>query len=49
MYDIHVHVHTCTVFCPGYVEWWLDSNLHLVLFTQFILDSVSVPYYLRGG
>ena len=42
---IHVHVHVCTcmqctiatcvfiVFCPGYLEWWLDSNLHLVLFT----------------
>ena len=42
-----------TVFCPDYVEWWLDSNLHLVLFTQYILNSVSVAYvimyYLRGG
>ena len=32
------------VFCPGYLEWWLDSTLHLVLFIQFILNSVSVAY-----
>ena len=29
------------MFCPEYVEWWLDSNL---LFTQYILNSVSVAY-----
>ena len=31
-----------SVFCPGYLEWWLDFALHLVLFIQYILDSVSV-------
>ena len=31
-----------TVFCPGYLEWWLDSTLHLVLFIQYILNSVLV-------
>ena len=25
------------VFCPGYLDWWLDSNL---LFTQYILYSL---------
>ena len=33
------------VFCPGYLDWLLDSTLHLVLFIQFIqfiLKSVSV-------
>ena len=31
--------------CSGYLEWWwLDSTLHLVLFIQFILNSVSVAY-----
>ena len=36
-----------TVFCPGYLEWWLDSNLYiLVLFIQYmhVLNTVSVPY-----
>ena len=28
--------------------WWLESNLHLVLFTQYILNSVLVAYYLKG-
>ena len=42
------------VFCPGYLEWRSDSNLHLVLFTQHILNTVSVAYiqcmyYLRGS
>ena len=32
------------MFCPGYLEWRLDSTLHLVLFIQYILDSVSVAY-----
>ena len=32
----------CTVFCPGYLEWWLDS-MHLVLFSTLYM------YYLRGG
>ena len=32
------------IFCTEYLEWWLDSTLHLVLFIQFILKSVSVPY-----
>ena len=27
-----------TVFCPGYLEWWLDSTLHLVLFIKFIFN-----------
>ena len=30
------------MFCPGYLEWWLDSNLHLVLFIQYILNTVSI-------
>ena len=38
------YVDTYTMFCPGYLEWWLDSTLHLVLFTQFILNTVSVAY-----
>ena len=33
----------CSVL-PGYLEWWLDSNLHLVLFIQYILNSVSIAY-----
>ena len=40
------------VFWSGYLEWWLDSTWHLVLFIQFILNSVSIAYiyyYLRGG
>ena len=36
----HIHVHIHTVFCPGYLEWWLDSTLYLVLFTQY----TSVAY-----
>ena len=40
------------MFCPGYLEWWLDSTLNLVLFihvyTQFCLSSLYM-YYLRGG
>ena len=38
-----------TVFCPGYLEWWLVTSVYLVLFTQYILNSVSVVcnvYYL---
>ena len=23
------------VFCPGYLEWWLDSNLHLVFYSVY--------------
>ena len=41
------------VFCPGYSEWWLNSKLHLVLFTQYILNTISVAIlserWLRGG
>ena len=41
---------TISGLCPGYLEWWLDSNLHLVLFTQYILKTVSVrTLYMRGG
>ena len=36
--------YTCSVVCPGYLEWWLDSTLHLVLFIKYILNSVSVAY-----
>ena len=42
--DYMSHLQGCAVFCPGYLEWWLDSNLHLVLFTQYILNTLSVPY-----
>ena len=35
-----------TVFCPGYLEWWLDSNLHLVLFIQYIhVHSIILSQY----
>ena len=55
LYKIHVHckynhfntikfIIAYTVFCSGYLEWLLDSTLHLVLFIQFILNSVSVAY-----
>ena len=40
---LHNTLWLCSVL-PGYLEWWLDSNLHLVLFTQFKLNSVSVAY-----
>ena len=30
------------VFCQGYLEWWLDSNLHIVLFIQYILNTISI-------
>ena len=30
-----------TLLCPDYVEWWLDSNLYLVLFTQYILQYIA--------
>ena len=33
-----------SVFFPGYLERWSDSNIPLVLFTQYILNSVSVAY-----
>ena len=33
-----------SVFCPGYLELWLDSTLYLVLFIKFILNSVSIAY-----
>ena len=49
--QVHVHVHiystyvyTCTSVLPGYLEWWLDSTWHLVLFIQYILNTVSVAY-----
>ena len=54
MYEIAIYMYIA-VFCPGYLEWWLDSTSHLVLFIQYILISVSVAYmctcmyYLRGG
>ena len=38
---VHIQI---PVFCSGYLEWWLDSTLHLVLFIQYILNSVSVAY-----
>ena len=44
---LKLHVCTCIgyeMFCPGYLEWWSDSNLHLVLFIQYILNTVSVAY-----
>ena len=50
--NVFKHLYLYTMFCPEYVEsleWWLDSNLHLVLFSQYILNTVSVAYYLRGG
>ena len=28
----------------GYLEWWLGCNLQIVLFTQYILISVSIAY-----
>ena len=39
MYNVIIHI---AVFCPGYLEWWLDSTLQLVLFLY--TDSVSVAY-----
>ena len=30
--------------CPRYLEWWLDSTLHLVLFIQYTLNTVSAAY-----
>ena len=40
------------VFCPGYLEWWLDSNMNNA-FIHYMLKTVSVAYihmdYLRGG
>ena len=46
---VYVCVCVYAVFCPGYLEWWLDSTMHLVLFIQYILNSVSVAYicYIR--
>ena len=35
---------TDPMFCPGYLEQWLDSTLHLVLFIYYILNPVSVAY-----
>ena len=26
------------------LKWWLDFNLHLVLFTQYILNTISIAY-----
>ena len=49
---VKVHV---AVFCPGYLEWWLNSNLHLVLFTQYLLNTIPIILserwliHLRGG
>ena len=40
---INLNVYVCILEC-WYLEWWLDSNLHLVLFIQYILNSVSVAY-----
>ena len=38
------------VFCPEYLEWWLDSTLHLVLFIQYILNTIyNYMYYLSDG
>ena len=33
-----------TVFYPGYLELWLASNSYLVLFIQYILNTVSIAY-----
>ena len=41
MFHNYSRQHTYTMFCPGYLEWWLDSTLHLVLFIQFIFNSVQ--------
>ena len=51
---MYVYIYVCVcvcmyvcmyaVFCPEYLEWWLDSTLHLVLFIQYILNTVSVAY-----
>ena len=35
-------VYSSVVFCPGYLEWCLDSVLHLVLFIQFILSECTI-------
>ena len=37
-----------TVVCPDYLDWWLDSSLNLVQFTQYIhvVSSVSVALYM---
>ena len=32
---------------PGYLEWWSDSNLHLVLFVSPYLYTCMYMYYLR--
>ena len=44
MQDIHVHNYTYSMFYPAYLEWLLDSNLHLVLFTQYMLNTVLIAY-----
>ena len=44
LHDVTDVTDVYAVFCPGYLEWWLDSTLHLVLFIQYILNSVSVAY-----
>ena len=36
--------HRFAMFCSGYLDWCLDSTLHLVLFIQFIFNSVSIAY-----
>ena len=28
--------HAHSVFSSGYLEWWFDFTLHLVMFTQYI-------------
>ena len=42
--DTFILMTLVSVICPEYLEWWLDSTLHLVLFIKFILNSVSVAY-----
>ena len=48
-----LHNYTCnsctcaSVFFPGYLEWSLDCNLHLELFTQYILvNTMSIAYII---
>ena len=44
LHKIIIIYNNYTRFYPDYVEWWSDSNFHLVLFIQYILNSVSVAY-----
>ena len=41
---IYIYIYIYSVLARIYLEWWLNSTLHLVLFIQYILNSVSVAY-----